>query len=68
MVPVAYLHGLRTVREAGDDAHIGNFIREAIFEEIVALICRTILCYSQHPHRLNIQSLLLLTHRLPNSD
>lgn len=35
MVPVAYLHGLRTVRESVEDAYIGKFIREAIFEEII---------------------------------
>lgn len=35
MVPVAYLHGLRTVREAVDDAYIGKFIRDVIFEEII---------------------------------
>lgn len=35
MVPVAYLHGLRTVREAVEDASIGKFIRETIFEEII---------------------------------
>ncbi|WP_187263337.1 tagaturonate reductase [Pontibacter beigongshangensis] len=35
LVPVAYLQGLRTVREAVEDATAGKFIREAIFEEIV---------------------------------
>ncbi|MDX5436206.1 MAG: tagaturonate reductase [Pontibacter sp.] len=35
LVPVAYLQGLRTVREAVDDALAGQFIREAIFEEII---------------------------------
>jgi tagaturonate reductase len=35
MVPVAYLYGLRTVREAVDDSRIGKFIRETIFEEII---------------------------------
>ncbi|GHA74829.1 tagaturonate reductase [Pontibacter akesuensis] len=35
LVPVAYLHGLRTVREAVEDAYTGPFIREAIFEEII---------------------------------
>lgn len=35
MVPVAYLHGLRTVREAVDDVYIGKFIREAVIEEII---------------------------------
>ncbi|MBX2966314.1 MAG: tagaturonate reductase [Cyclobacteriaceae bacterium] len=35
MVPVAYLHGVRTVREAVDDTYIGRFIRETIAEEII---------------------------------
>ncbi len=35
MVPVAYLKGLRTVREAIEDASIGDFIRKVIFEEII---------------------------------
>ena len=35
LVPVAYLQGLRTVREAIEDGKAGNFIREAIFEEII---------------------------------
>ncbi|MFT2009605.1 tagaturonate reductase [Pontibacter sp. 13R65] len=35
LVPVAYLQGLRTVRESVEDATAGKFIREAIFEEIV---------------------------------
>lgn len=35
LVPVAYLHGLRTVRESIEDQYAGNFIREAIFEEII---------------------------------
>lgn len=35
LVPVAYLKGLRTVREAVEDPEAGKFIREAIFEEIV---------------------------------
>ena len=35
LVPVGYLHGLRTVREAVEDKHTGKFIREAIFEEII---------------------------------
>ncbi|GAB3198256.1 tagaturonate reductase [Pontibacter aydingkolensis] len=34
LVPVAYLAGLRTVREAVEDPKAGKFIREAIFEEI----------------------------------
>ncbi len=35
MVPVAYLRGLRTVKEAVDDPVTGAFIREAIFDEII---------------------------------
>lgn len=35
LVPAAYLQGLRTVREAVEDPQTGNFIREAIFEEII---------------------------------
>ncbi|MBC3541182.1 tagaturonate reductase [Rufibacter sediminis] len=35
LVPVAYLQGLRTVREAVEDEKAGQFIREAIFEEII---------------------------------
>ena len=35
LVPVAYLHGLRTVQEAVEDAEVGPFIREAIYTEIV---------------------------------
>lgn len=35
LVPVAYLHGLSTVREAVEDEHTGKFIREAISEEII---------------------------------
>jgi tagaturonate reductase len=35
LVPVAYLHGLRTVREAVEDTHTGSFIRAAIAEEII---------------------------------
>lgn len=35
MVPVAYLRGLRTVREAVEDAFAGDFIRRAIHEEII---------------------------------
>ncbi|GAB3822003.1 hypothetical protein GCM10028895_25370 [Pontibacter rugosus] len=34
-MPVAYLHGLRTVREAVEDEQTGTFIREAIFQEII---------------------------------
>lgn len=35
MVPVAYLRGIRTVREAVDDSYTGGFIRMAIQEEII---------------------------------
>jgi tagaturonate reductase len=35
MVPVAYLHGLRTVKESMDDEFINTFIREAVFDEII---------------------------------
>ncbi|WP_205500009.1 tagaturonate reductase [Rufibacter psychrotolerans] len=35
LVPVAYLQGLRTVREAVEDEKAGQFIKEAIFEEII---------------------------------
>jgi tagaturonate reductase len=34
-VPVAYLRGLRTVKEAVDDAFTGDFIRHTIQEEII---------------------------------
>lgn len=35
LVPVAYLKGLRTVRESIEDSFSGEFIRAAIFEEII---------------------------------
>ncbi|KEO72632.1 tagaturonate reductase [Anditalea andensis] len=35
LVPVAYLAGLRTVREAVEDPHIGKYINETIFSEII---------------------------------
>lgn len=35
LVPVAYLYGLRTVRESIEDQVIGSFIKEALFEEII---------------------------------
>lgn len=35
LVPVAYLRGLRTVRDAVDDSDAGTFLREAIYEEII---------------------------------
>lgn len=35
LVPVAYLQGLRTVRDAVEDETAGKFIRETIFKEII---------------------------------
>jgi len=35
LVPVAYLHGLRTVREAVEDPFAGTFLKEAIEQEII---------------------------------
>lgn len=35
LVPVAYLRGLRTVKESVDDPFAGEFIRKVIFEEII---------------------------------
>ncbi|WP_226390393.1 tagaturonate reductase [Penaeicola halotolerans] len=35
MVPLAYLYGLRTVREAVEDSKLGTFIKAAIYEEII---------------------------------
>ncbi|AHM58485.1 altronate oxidoreductase [Flammeovirgaceae bacterium 311] len=35
LVPVAYLQGLRTVREAVEDEEVGKFIKKAIWEEII---------------------------------
>ncbi|UII27163.1 tagaturonate reductase [Fulvivirga maritima] len=35
LVPVAYLHGVRTVREAVENDYTGAFIKKTIFEEIV---------------------------------
>jgi tagaturonate reductase len=35
LVPVAYLQGLRTVRDAVEDESAGSFIRETVFEEII---------------------------------
>lgn len=35
LVPVAYLRGLRTVRDAVEDNYTGAFLREAIYEEII---------------------------------
>ncbi len=34
-VPVAYLHGLRTVRESMEDKTVGEFIRKAVNDEII---------------------------------
>ena len=35
IVPVAYLHGLRTVRDSVEDSFSGAFLKEAIHQEIV---------------------------------
>ncbi len=35
LVPVAYLYGLNTVREAIDDKTVGKFIRNVIYDEII---------------------------------
>jgi tagaturonate reductase len=35
LVPVAYLHGLRTVKESVEDAITGKFIHDVIFDEII---------------------------------
>src|SRR5690606_23504470 len=35
MVPLAYLRGLRTVREAVEDPYIGDFLNKAIYDEII---------------------------------
>jgi tagaturonate reductase len=35
LVPVAYLKGLRTVRESVDDKEVGSFLMQAIHEEII---------------------------------
>ncbi|HEX8061515.1 MAG TPA: tagaturonate reductase [Cyclobacteriaceae bacterium] len=35
LVPVAYLKGLRTVRESVEDAEVGNYLLKAIYEEII---------------------------------
>ncbi|WP_161890443.1 tagaturonate reductase [Pontibacter russatus] len=40
LVPVAYLRGLRTVQEAVEDAQVGRFIREAIYEEVLPTLDR----------------------------
>ena len=35
MVPVGYLYGLETVREAVEDEVVGQFIQQCLFEEII---------------------------------
>ena len=35
LVPVAYLYGIDTVRESMEDAVVGKFIKDALFEEII---------------------------------
>jgi tagaturonate reductase len=35
LVPVAYLAGLRTVRESAEDKVVGAFLRQAIYDEII---------------------------------
>ncbi|HEX6892943.1 MAG TPA: tagaturonate reductase [Chryseolinea sp.] len=35
LTPVAYLRGLRTVRESVEDGYCGAFVKKAIFEEII---------------------------------
>ena len=35
LTPVAYLRGLRTVKESVEDSYCGSFLRTAIFQEIV---------------------------------
>jgi tagaturonate reductase len=35
MVPLAYLRGLRTVREAVEDPFIGNFLTQTVYNEII---------------------------------
>ena len=35
LVPIAYLRGLRTVKESVDDSYVGNFLHKAIYEEII---------------------------------
>lgn len=35
LVPVAYPAGLRTVRESVDDAKIGKYLKDVVFEEII---------------------------------
>ena len=35
MVPVAYLHGIETVRETVEDPLVGTFVRDLVYEEII---------------------------------
>lgn len=35
LVPVAYLYGIDTVRESMEDAVVGKFIKEALYDEII---------------------------------
>ena len=35
MVPLAYLRGLRTVREAVEDPYIGDFLNKTVYQEII---------------------------------
>ncbi len=35
LVPVAYLHGLRTVRDSVENTYTGTFLKKTIFEEII---------------------------------
>lgn len=35
LVPYTYLHGFRTVREAVEDLEMGDYLKKAIFEEII---------------------------------
>jgi tagaturonate reductase len=35
MVPMAYLRGLRTVKDSVDDPYINDFLRKAVYEEII---------------------------------
>jgi tagaturonate reductase len=35
LVPVAYLYGIDTVRESMEDAVVGKFIKDALFQEII---------------------------------
>jgi tagaturonate reductase len=37
-VPVSFLYGLDTVKESIDDGAVGNFMRQAIFKEIIPML------------------------------